>query len=201
MIKCIIFDLGGPIIPDDTPMIRKALARELGISTEKLAVLMNELHPHYTVGKITLLETFSKLLVKLGKKQPSSKKLLVTFIKALSKRMLVPYPEALDFVDSLRKKYKTALLTNTEIESIELFNGHSLFSHFDKVFISTELKMRKPNPDIYHHVLNEMGYKPHEAVFIDDRQENVDGAVAVGIKGLLYKDLKTLKQDFRKILH
>jgi len=200
MIKCIIFDMGGTIVPEDTPDIRAAVAKELGIDAHKLTEMMNELYPYYTTGKITLQEAYGKVLESLGKNKSESKKLLDINIKVLSRRMFNPYPDVLEYVDSLRKKYKVVLLTNTELEIIELFNAQPFIKHFDKFFKSVELKMMKPNPDIYLHVLKEMGCKPSEAIFVDDKPENVEGAAKVGIKSFVYKDLATLKKDLSNII-
>jgi len=200
MIKCIIFDMGGIIIPEDTPLIRKVIAKELGIDANQLTEMMNELHPHYTVGKITLRQAYDKVLEKLGNKTHESKKLLDLHIKILSKRMLEPYPAVLEYVDSLRKKYGVVLLTNTEIEIIKLYDNLPFMKHFDGFFKSVELKMIKPNPEVYLHVLKEMGCKPNEAIFVDDRPENVEGAAKVGIKSFVYRDLATLKKDLSTVL-
>ena len=59
--------------------------------------------------------------------------------------------------------------------------------------ISSEVGIRKPFPEIYKLSLKNLGVLPEEAIFIDDRQKNIDGAEAVGIKSILYKDLNDLK--------
>ncbi len=58
--------------------------------------------------------------------------------------------------------------------------------HFDQVTFSYELNLVKPQAGIYRHCLNGLGFEglgvqPGEALFLDDRPENVDGARAVGL--------------------
>ena len=49
-----------------------------------------------------------------------------------------------------------------------------------------DLGLRKPDPDIYQYVLEtRREFEPQDAVFFDDVRENVDAAVALGIKGVL----------------
>ena len=52
---------------------------------------------------------------------------------------------------------------------------------FDAVVISGEVGMRKPEPQIYRHVLDLLGVRPEETVFVDDLQPNLGAAEAMGI--------------------
>ena len=55
---------------------------------------------------------------------------------------------------------------------------------FDAVVISGEVGMRKPEPEIFHHVLDLLGVTAGEAVFVDDLEANVDAATALGLVGV-----------------
>ena len=63
-------------------------------------------------------------------------------------------------------------------------------------FVSYELGVRKPKPQIYHKVLNRLEIEPHEAVFVDDRLENVTAAQKVGIHAYHFKDVTSLVRAF-----
>ena len=54
--------------------------------------------------------------------------------------------------------------------------------HFDQVTFSYELGVIKPEPEIYRHAIEGLGVEPGEALFLDDRPENVEGARAAGIQ-------------------
>ena len=70
----------------------------------------------------------------------------------------------------------------------------------DDVVMSYTIKKMKPDPAIYNYLCDENWLEPEESVFIDDRQENVNGAEAVGIHGILFKDYETAKQELNKFL-
>jgi putative hydrolase of the HAD superfamily len=53
--------------------------------------------------------------------------------------------------------------------------------------------MLKPRPEIYQHVLDDLGISAAEAVFIDNREANVRGAEALGITGHLFTDVTALR--------
>ena len=71
---------------------------------------------------------------------------------------------------------------------------------FDLVISSYNVKMKKPNAEIYNYTLKKLGIEPEEAVFIDDLEENVKGAEVVGIKSIIFKSFEQCKSDLDKLL-
>jgi 2-haloacid dehalogenase len=67
--------------------------------------------------------------------------------------------------------------------------------YFRDVFVSGVHKMVKPDPIIYQTALKRFGISAENALFVDDRQENVDGAIACGLQGHLFKDALKLRAD------
>jgi HAD superfamily hydrolase (TIGR01509 family) len=57
----------------------------------------------------------------------------------------------------------------------------------------------KPDPRVYIAALELAGSNPERAVFIDDIQENIDGAERVGIKGLLFTPEIDLEKALRDL--
>jgi 2-haloacid dehalogenase len=69
----------------------------------------------------------------------------------------------------------------------------AFFSRFRDILVSGEEKLLKPDPEIYYRALHRFGLKPNEALFIDDRQINVDGAEAVGMHAHLFTGAEDLR--------
>jgi HAD superfamily hydrolase (TIGR01509 family) len=61
------------------------------------------------------------------------------------------------------------------------------------------VRLLKPDPRIYQLTLDELGVKPEEAVFVDDTQNNVLGAQALGIIGILYEDNHTALREIEQL--
>jgi putative hydrolase of the HAD superfamily len=59
---------------------------------------------------------------------------------------------------------------------------------FDAVVISAEVGLRKPEPEIYLFAAERLGVQPPECVFVDDLAQNVDGARAVGMEGIVHRN-------------
>ncbi len=60
---------------------------------------------------------------------------------------------------------------------------------------SYQLRIVKPDHAIYHYVLKKLGARAEETLFIDDKQVNVDAAEALGMKGVLFTDVKQLRVE------
>lgn len=100
--------------------------------------------------------------------------------------MMEEWPVMLDYVRTIKTKYDIALLTNNG-----MMLGENLYEiapalkplFEDKGHASAEFGTRKPDPEIYRIICAKYGYEPHEALFIDDRIENVEGALEAGLNG------------------
>ena len=68
-----------------------------------------------------------------------------------------------------------------------------LFDRFRDVVVSGDEGLVKPDPAIYRLALRRFGLRPEEALFVDDREENVAGAVAVGMHAVLFEGADALR--------
>ncbi len=95
------------------------------------------------------------------------------------------------FIHDLKNaKYPIAILTNNVKEFREWWWPLMDFeSIFDAIVDSHEVRMRKPNPEIYHHTMNRIGATPSRTVFLDDLHANVEAANALGMHGVLVEEV------------
>ena len=68
-------------------------------------------------------------------------------------------------------------------------------SRFDVLVWSYQLHLTKPDPAIYRYALEKLGTKPGESLFIDDRPDNVQAAIALGMHGLVFTTVEKLRED------
>ncbi len=69
----------------------------------------------------------------------------------------------------------------------------AFFSRFRDIVVSGEEKLLKPDPALYFRALGRFGLAPHQALFVDDRAINVEGAQAVGMRGHLFTGAEDLR--------
>jgi putative hydrolase of the HAD superfamily len=86
-----------------------------------------------------------------------------------------------------------ALLSNAGPDFGSYFRHGPLGDFFAACYVSGELGLLKPHPEIYRHVLDDLGIAAGETVFIDNREVNVRGAEALGITGHLFTDVPALR--------
>jgi FMN phosphatase YigB (HAD superfamily) len=180
MINTIIFDFGDVFINLDKQATRNAF-QKLGLSqwNEDL----DRLNIQFETGKISR-EDF---LLGIQKHIPNAS---TNEILEAWNTILLDFPlYRLEFLQMLSKKYRLFLLSNTDaihIETFEQKSGISFYSDFyqcfEKVHFSFEIGMRKPNPEIFNYLLNEHELSAKRTLFIDDKKENTDAALALGFQ-------------------
>jgi len=101
-------------------------------------------------------------------------------------------------VNNLRTNYKTAMLSNINILHHEyLKKNFPVFGVFDKVFLSFQLGLVKPDKEIYNLVIRDLGVSPQEIFYTDDRPELVKSAKSLGIRGCVFTDFGQLTRELR----
>ena len=108
--------------------------------------------------------------------------------------------EVVALAEQLHATYKIGLLSNSPSGFLRgLLQTHGLESYFDEIVISSEVGLIKPDPAIFQHMLERLQVAPNEAVFIDDNPANVAGAEAVGITGITYTDVTSLREALTRL--
>jgi putative hydrolase of the HAD superfamily len=91
---------------------------------------------------------------------------------------------------------RTAILSNmgdTVLENIK--REFRWIENFDVLVWSFQWHMAKPDPEIYRHTLKELGTRPEETLFIDDKRVNVEAARALGMKAVEFTTVERLRED------
>ncbi|WP_400993871.1 HAD family hydrolase [Agromyces sp. GXQ0307] len=92
---------------------------------------------------------------------------------------------------------RLALLSNAGADFGGWLRHGSFAPLFDAVFISGELRMVKPEAEIFAHVMRELDISPDQLLFVDNKAVNVDGAIAVGGAGHVFTDASGLESWLR----
>ena len=99
-------------------------------------------------------------------------------------------------VNSLRPHYQTAMLSNINLLHYEyLKKNFPVFEAFDRVFLSFQLGLIKPDKQIYNLVSRQLAVAPEEIFYTDDRPELVESAKSLGFAGCVFTDYNQLICD------
>jgi 2-haloacid dehalogenase len=103
--------------------------------------------------------------------------------------------EVLKYLKELGK-HKLLGLTNWSHETFPVaLERFDFLSWFDGIVVSGTEKMKKPDARIYQLTLDRYHVKAENAVFIDDKKENIDAAINEGIHGIHFTSAKELRQE------
>ncbi|WP_296702576.1 HAD family phosphatase [Algoriphagus sp.] len=185
----LIFDLGNVIVDIDyrksLELIKKELPENHHDKTEQF--YLTDFHKKYEKGEINST-TFRNEVREFFQQDWNNEKIDELWNSLLNN---IP-PERIELISKLKEKYTLGILSNTNeihIEAVykmlhkdfELKNFDSLFHH---VFLSHEMGLSKPSPEIYLSMLDQLGAKPERVVFFDDLEANVKGAASIGIQAV-----------------
>lgn len=198
MIKCIIFDIGGVFQPNTDRLVDETAAKNLGISSDQYSDFRKEMFSQVTKGQISLTDFFYAIIERLGLEVKGSD-VTEAYSKTYRETTMTIDPEVVNLANSLRKKYKIVALTNSEREIIEINKTWEIYDNFEKVYTSVDLGFSKPDPEIYLAVLDDLGLKAEECVFVDDKLVNAKGAAKVGLHAIHFKDAKRLAEELNKL--
>jgi HAD superfamily hydrolase (TIGR01549 family) len=103
-------------------------------------------------------------------------------------RMLAKlFPDTLEAIDSLKKKYKIILVSNTDSISVQsVIEKYELAKYFDSVYLSCDLGMLKSNPKMFEQILEKEGLEKQDVIMVGDSVESdLVAAEKIGITGVL----------------
>lgn len=185
-IKNIIFDFGGVILPVD-PMAYAGGMVELGCRDIKSLhehFMRDQVYMRFETGQISP-EEFRMLLRTGIDNHASDEQLDWAWNLILGD---IP-PQRVRFLEKIKSKYRTFLLSNTnkihydnfQAEFRKTFGYRSLDDLFEKAYYSFKLNLYKPDPAIFEFVLSDSGLNPAETLFIDDYMANIEAASRCGL--------------------
>ena len=186
-IKNVIFDLGGVLLNIDYNRTKDAFA---ALGFLKFEEMYNQYHSdglftQLETGQVTPDEFYQQILAH------ASQGVTANDIHMAWNAMLLNFRKpTLAFIAELRKTRKVYLLSNTnaihEAAFLEIISAEMGVKDFDacftKAWYSHKIGMRKPDVATYQYVLKDAGIKAEETMFIDDSYNNVEGALAAGIR-------------------
>ena len=111
-------------------------------------------------------------------------------------------PEMVDLLIKLKKDgYHVHVLSDDTPESAELMLNSRFAPYVENFVRSTQTHIRKPNIKAFTNMLSIIKAPPETVLFIDDREENVNGAKSVGINTLLCKDIHQTCNKIKEIIY
>lgn len=181
--ELIIFDCFGVIFGEIAPIFF-----ERHFSPEQAAVLKEKFFVPADLGEVTLDELFENMANELGMKKENIMKEWneLTVLKA----------EMIPVIEKLHETHDIALLSNAPLGFVEkLMKENNLEYLFDKIFISCNLKMAKPDPEIYKYCVEQFNKNYEKIYMIDDNLKNLDPLPSLGITPVHFTGIEKMLSE------
>ena len=197
-IQAIIWDSGGVLVRTEDWTPRDNLADRLGLTRKELKDLVfgTRADARLQLGEISSEEHWNNISQTLGLSAAQTVSLRSEFFAGdeLDSGLI-------DYIRELKQKYRIAMLSNAPSDARNAISEMWHIDYaFDLIIISAEVGFMKPDLAIYELTLEQLGFEPHETVFIDDFSENIKAAHQLGMHTILFQDSEQTRADLQSLL-
>ena len=198
MLHAVVFDIGGVLELTPSTGYRERWETELGLEPGELDERMYEVWRGGTLGTLTIEQVHEAFERELGMSRADVERFMADF---WDDYLGTPNTELIDYFRDLRTRVRTGILSNSFVGAREKERERYGFEDMTDVLVySHESGTAKPDPAIYRLVCERLGVEPQRAVFVDDHEGAVDGARAIGMHAVLFRDNAQVISELESLL-
>lgn len=196
--KAILFDLGNVVIHIDFRRVLASWSRASGVSADDLArrFVAEEVYEQHERGEVSG-EEYHRHLNRMLEMEISFEHFVVGWNEVLGEVVA----ETAEFLRDADGKIGLYAFTNSNELHRTVWSERykETLSHFQKVYCSSQLGMRKPEPEAFRAILKDMGVEASQVVFLDDLKENIEAARALGLTTIHFQESRAAIAELRRL--
>ncbi|MDA0566087.1 HAD family phosphatase [Streptomonospora sp. S1-112] len=197
-VEAIVFDYGEVISQPPSAEDRTTLERLAGGSAEEFWTAYWAERREYDAG-IGGDEYWRRIAARLGADWDAAHRHALWAVDVGS--WLHVRPESTAVLERLADRgVRLALLSNAPFDISGALRHSPVLARFEALFFSADLGRCKPEPEVYRHVLDQLGTAPERTAFVDDREENILAAKELGIVAHHYAGTADLESFLTEVL-
>ncbi|WP_284984720.1 HAD family phosphatase [Arthrobacter sp. efr-133-TYG-118] len=187
----LIFDLFGVIAKDQNQEGKAALLATGGVPEKDFWAAYWDQRPPYDRGEVTATQYWTAVSDQLARSFDPDR------IRQLKEHDIASWSVVDDrmiaLLEDLSRTRRLALLSNIPKELGEHFlRRHRWLDLFEVRGLSYQIGYAKPERETFEWCIRELGIEPYQALFIDDREENIRSAQEAGLRGHLFTSSEAL---------
>ncbi|WP_194437840.1 MULTISPECIES: HAD family hydrolase [Vibrionaceae] len=192
-VRNIVFDVGNVIVRwEPLEIIRLTFVESEDHEQLAKAIFQSQTWVNLNKGLISETEAKTQYQQTLGLSEWECEQLFY-YVKQ-TQRLIVGSIELIQHIKSAG--YSVYALTDNVHEIVSyLKSTYSFWPLFDGAIVSADVGMLKPQPEIYHSLLNKFELIASETVFIDDMLYNVEGAKSIGMHAIQFENIDQCEKD------
>ncbi|GAA0560902.1 HAD family hydrolase [Actinomadura livida] len=194
----IVFDYAGVISLSPPDRAGALLPDTAGVPAERFWPAYWAHRLPYDLGEVTAGDFWRQVCGRLG--APVDDGLIEVLVELDVRAWAHVNGDTLDLLEELAEAgTPLALLSNAPVELARMVDGRPWARLFRHRLFSADLRLAKPDPEIFGRLTDRLGARPDQVLFVDDRAENVRAAEAAGIRSVLFTDAAGLRADLRRL--
>ena len=203
--SAVIFDLFGTLVDDfvsSVGQMHQEMAAALAVPYEPFIRLWGQTAKMRIIGAFDTVEANIKYVGDTMNVHPGADQIAKTVEIRMKyiRQALQPRPDAVTTLCQLKEQgYKIGLLSNCSIEIPILWPETAFADFIDTPIFSSLVRMKKPDPRIYHVACERLGVMPETCLYIADGEDHeLKAAANIGLHPVL---IRTSSQEYRGELH
>jgi HAD superfamily hydrolase (TIGR01509 family) len=194
----VVFDMGGVVLEWNPEKILADFYTEAPLRQALRQALF--LHPDWRAFNRGELEE-AELLQRVAERSLRPGEELTALLDSM-RESLATKPETVELLRSLQRRGIALYCLSDMPHSVYdyLRRRHDFWDAFRGIVISAHVKLLKPEPAIFRHLLDQHGLEPARTVFIDDLPGNVDGARACGMRAIQFQTIEQVRAELLPLL-
>ena len=197
MIRNLIFDFGQVLVCyDNTSFLKTIIRDESELPAFEELVCSPEFVRRCDLG----IEPFSEIVRDAQRKYPHWKQQLQLYHDHQTDSITCEMPGMRDLLTRLKDKgYRLYGLSNWGSTIYSVIEKFDILQMLDDRIISSEEHMVKPDRAIYNRLCEKFGLSGEVCLFTDDREANVDAAIAAGMQAVLFTDTESFERELMRL--
>ena len=198
-IKNLVFDFGKVLVDYDFIPVMKAFFKDDTLREEEFRKIF--ISDEFIDECDREVIPFAEIIRNRQMQHPELADALQYFYDHYTDFVIGEMPGMRDMLTWLKSQgFRLYGLTNWCSRVHEVMEKYDIFKLLDGEVISSEEHLLKPQPEIYQRLCQRFGLIPEESLFADDKDVNVEGARAIGMKAVKFVDATTYARDLRQII-
>ena len=197
-IRNVIFDLGGVVLDWNPDQIISRFQPQPELRGPFKASWFGHSDWHlFDRGTLTELELIDRIRSRTGQTSGEVLRILDAVRDSLVEKL-----ETVKLLRTLSERGVTLFCLSNMPASIyaHLRERHRFWDVFTGIVISGEIKLMKPDAEVFRHLLEKYALKADETAFVDDIAANIEGAERVGLRGVLFRDAAQCQRELDRLL-
>jgi 2-haloacid dehalogenase len=195
--RTVIFDFGG-VLMDWNP---RYLYRKLFDDEQTMERFLREIDFVEWNTEQDRGHPFAAAVADLSRRFPQYAPMIRAYDERWHEMLAGPIHDTVEILHALKAAgHRLHGLSNWSVEKFPMVrSAHSFFEQFETITLSGEVKLIKPDPAIFTLMLERIGARAEECVFIDDTQPNIDAARALGFVTILFRSPAQLRDELLRL--